>query len=1116
MGTLCCLATSLFLLCFSTLLEFGDPAVIVWKNPGVHGRWHDPMNWEVVAEDLASYDKEAECIPPQSAPDSSGAIWTPPQPSCSCQTPGGCKKRSDDDDLSVVAEINPFSLQIIGREEVEKKEKREERGGEFIIRERRVPTIDDDVVLVLPRTTAIKILPQISGIPAMAKSLEIRCCPSISCTTHNYPYPSQELSIATALREHSMIQVPSTGLCQALMFLTGGTLEVKEGLDFGVSSHFYASMDPRDVNKRGKIIGDLRLGINLIGSFDLEGNLEFDPNRGARWLPNVVESPVRPFDINPPITEILPLEFDFSYNISYYCAYKAYQSESLIQWSYPDEIGHVEVTGDVLLPSTTTVYVYSKNDSDPTKHTTITVHGTLDLTLTTVKYYLEHKSGKLGTCAYNSEFPAFTQNATVRLAKFFTASNYVTMQDSSGNTIYIPSAQLSELVCEDAEVKFETDKYVDTDCYRYFIENHYIGSEDYWFNTPPPYAASLIVDNPPFVWDRWGRCTSTDSSGGLSILLTGGSSQGACECPDGWDWSSAEQACTIPNCPGEPDCNNRGECSGTFPNLPVCICPVPYDGDACEFVVCPFGENALECSGHGTCQQDGTCKCDNGYFNDDCSGMQCPNNCTSPDNGICVATTPPKCVCNVGWSLGPDKDCSSPFIRCPGETELCSGNGVCDLSSGNCTCYDGFMSADCSKPICPGSDTTAPHCSHHGICTKNELTNDTYCECEPGWTGADCSVKATCPNDCSNNGWCLTDLTPPRCVCAGGFQGEDCSVPLSAQDCYGNSKCLADHCVAFTSNPFMGPPGGYNCPRCTAGWRGAACDTPYCLDVDIYTWPECNQRGSCVGDSDTDTLPVCQCYEGFDPSTACIDILCLGDNYCGDNGECHPELAPPSCVCDPYYYGDDCLTYDPPICPGFPTECSEHGTCNENGSCICEDNWMGSDCSIAACPGADREEITNCNLNGYCDSNGTSHICICDDGWDALDCSNPYTCRNNCSGHGICRTDKTPPLCECDTAFTLEDDCSVEESFEGGSSKSKLDEEDKYLILFGVFVGLAIVIVLTAGLLILFVIPKIEELKLSRTFSKYKTAGGSSITSLSSINFVDEGDADVELQCVEF
>jgi len=82
----------------------------------------------------------------------------------------------------------------------------------------------------------------------------------------------------------------------------------------------------------------------------------------------------------------------------------------------------------------------------------------------------------------------------------------------------------------------------------------------------------------------------------------------------------------------------------------------------------------------------------------------------------------------------------------------CSNKGVCDRSTGVCTCYSGYDGVACQRASCPGT----PTCSGHGVCkTKNQLAlednlniyrlwdKDTTmgCDCDSGYTGPDCSLR---------------------------------------------------------------------------------------------------------------------------------------------------------------------------------------------------------------------------------------------------------------------------------------------------------------------------------------------------------------------------------------
>lgn len=102
----------------------------------------------------------------------------------------------------------------------------------------------------------------------------------------------------------------------------------------------------------------------------------------------------------------------------------------------------------------------------------------------------------------------------------------------------------------------------------------------------------------------------------------------------------------------------------------------------------------------------------------------------------------------------------------------CNGHGVCDSATNTCQCFEGFGAStdvtlyrapDCSARSCPAgkawadvptSPTTAHalyECSNRGVCDRTSGS----CTCFPGFTGAACD-RSECPNDCSGHGVCVS------------------------------------------------------------------------------------------------------------------------------------------------------------------------------------------------------------------------------------------------------------------------------------------------------------------------------------------------------------------------
>lgn len=207
---------------------------------------------------------------------------------------------------------------------------------------------------------------------------------------------------------------------------------------------------------------------------------------------------------------------------------------------------------------------------------------------------------------------------------------------------------------------------------------------------------------------------------------------------------------------------------------------------------CPTAGGAL-CGGHGVCRLDANassavadvsrCYCEPGY-----AGAAC-NQCVA---GFYFTAT---CTGCEGGTSGPCRSLIDGDPLCYG---FLAGTVTCPAYMRACTEPAGYFSAALTCSSCPGSRWDArtgavvpgSTCSGHGSCAGG---GGGLCECDPGYTGEDCSerVPAPLPADpcatqlCNGRGACDGGI----CYCQLGWFGRNCSQYLAGLPSAANETC---------------------------------------------------------------------------------------------------------------------------------------------------------------------------------------------------------------------------------------------------------------------------------------------------------------------------------------
>ncbi len=275
-------------------------------------------------------------------------------------------------------------------------------------------------------------------------------------------------------------------------------------------------------------------------------------------------------------------------------------------------------------------------------------------------------------------------------------------------------------------------------------------------------------------------CSNGDSTSGLSVLIGSAcTTTTGTTCP--WRNVLVNGAC-VAYCLADTRCQVHGTCN-TALTPPVCSCEFNaatgfgWSGDYCDVALC-----AENCNGasHGLCTQPTTgvpsCSCINSWYGTTCAQKDCPGGCNeATGNGQCdLSSGNAVCACTSnanGTYYG--VNCESKTVAGGCAPTCAAPSGTC--TAGKCVCSSSqWTGSSCTIPVCPGGGS----CSGNGEC-KGLVNGSVACTCSSAYTGIDCGTPRAaglCSPACENGGTCTTGANnSPVCSCTAGFGGASCT-----------------------------------------------------------------------------------------------------------------------------------------------------------------------------------------------------------------------------------------------------------------------------------------------------------------------------------------------------
>jgi len=272
------------------------------------------------------------------------------------------------------------------------------------------------------------------------------------------------------------------------------------------------------------------------------------------------------------------------------------------------------------------------------------------------------------------------------------------------------------------------------------------------------------------------------------------------------------------------------------------------------------------CSGHGTCNAYDQCTCymESAQNATEWKGLTNAAEWTGADCSLrtCARGISWTTVANNGMASVTDGVTPLDGMCDHAEEAECSDQGICDRSTGICSCFAGYEGSACQRTACPND------CSGHGTCRTNEDFAYDFSIAKSTQTSGGDTFNSFFDEYIATYSGAWDSGMHMGCKCDDGYRGADCSLV----ECPSSVDPLDDTCVdgGFITDYQL----QFDTAVGTAAWMSVYNETynQYNIEGVVYSCfgaqagQDCSGRGTCDY-----TTGTCNCFSGY-AGTACEGV----------------------------------------------------------------------------------------------------------------------------------------------------------------------------------------------------------------------------------------------------